>query len=343
MAASTIKDIARETGLSIATISKYINGGTLREKNRDAIAQAIQKLGYQVNEYARGLKSNKSRTIGVVIPELSNLFITQIITTIEEQLRGKGYSLIICDCHTSEDIECEVVRFLMGKMVDGIINMPVCKDGRHLKPVVEKGIPIVLIDRPAVNHALSAATDCVLIDNVRAAESATVHLLQHGHRDIGIIIGPADIFTSAQRLQGYNKALAEHHATQSERLIAYSDYTVEGGYAAMRMLLQAQNEMTAVFVTNYEMTLGAMIAASEMDVKIPEQLSFIGFDHMDLARVTHPKLTIVTQPLEEIGAQVARLLLERLQERTRKAPVTIALSTTLQQGASVQEPFGQAH
>lgn len=332
--AATIKDIARETGLSIATVSKYINGGKLREKNRAAIERAVKKLDYKVNEYARGLKSNKSRTIGVVIPELSNIFITQIITVFEQILRGRGYSVIICDCHTNEQIECDVVRFLMGKMVDGIINMPVCKDGRHLRPAVEGGIPIVLIDRTIPE--LSDFTDCVLIDNVRAAENATTHLLENGHRNIGIIIGPADIFTSAQRLEGYNRALAAHGGRRSENLTAYSDYTVQGGYESMRALLRAETGMTAVFVTNYEMTLGAIIAANESGVNIPDQLSFIGFDNLDLSRVAHPKLTIVSQPLEEIGAQVARLLLERLGADGYKAPMTVALSTTLQRGASVK-------
>lgn len=332
--AATIKDIARETGLGIATISKYINGGKLREKNRAAIELAIQRLDYKVNEYARGLKSNKSRTIGVIIPELSNLFITQIITVFEEILRGKGYSVIICDCHTDEQIECDVVRFLMGKMVDGIINMPMCKDGRHLAPAVEIEIPIVLIDRTVT--ALSDFTDCVLVDNVRAAQNATTHLLENGHRNIGIIIGPADIFTSAQRLQGYNRALTEHGGMLDSNLIAYSDYTVQGGYESMRALLKVDNAMTAVFVTNYEMTLGAIIAANEMGVNIPEQLSFIGFDNLDLSRVAHPRLTIVTQPLEEIGAQVARLLLERLGEHKHTPPATIVLPTALQEGASVK-------
>ena len=122
--AATIKDIARETGLSLATISKYLNGGSLREKNRLLIEQAIQKLDYHVNEYARGLKSNKSRSIGVVIPELSNLFVTQIISVIEGVLQSQGYSIIICDCQTDPERECQAVQFLLDKRVDGIINMP---------------------------------------------------------------------------------------------------------------------------------------------------------------------------------------------------------------------------
>ena len=330
---ATIKDIARETGLSIATISKYMNGATLREKNRVAIERAVKKLNYTVNEYARGLKSNKSRTIGVVIPELSNLFVTQIITKMEDILRAQGYSVMICDCHTDEKLECEAVRFLMGKMVDGIVNMPICRDGRHLKPALEKKIPIVLVDRTV--DALTGLADSVLIDNAAAAKMATSYLLERGHREIGIIIGPEGVFTTTQRLKGYFDAFGACGLTPGEANIQHGDYMLQGGYESMRRLL-AEKKCTAVFVTNYEMTLGAVIAINEAGLKIPEEISVIGFDNMDLSRITHPRLTIVTQPLEQIGTQVAKLLLEHLTGSTPCAPVSVSLSTTLQEGASVR-------
>lgn len=329
----TLKDIARETGLSVATISKYINGATLKERNRIAVEQAIEKLGYTVNEYARGLKSNKSRTVGVVIPELGNLFIAQIISHMEEILRAHGYSIIICDCHSDEELEVEAVRFLMAKMVDGIINMPTCKDGRHLQPVVEKGQPIVLVDR--MIPQLSEYANGVFIDNETAAYSATELLLQHGHRNIGILIGPGGVYTSQNRLAGYRRALADHGVACNENLIAYGDYSVQGGYECTRALLQADNDMSAIFITNYEMTLGAVIAINELNVRVPEELSVIGFDNMDLSRVTHPRLTIVTQPLREIGSKVAHIMLDRLTASVPGAPVSVSLPTAILPGQSV--------
>lgn len=331
--AATLKDIAKETGLSVATISKYINGATLKEKNRVTIERAIKKLGYTVNEYARGLKAQKSHTIGVIIPELSNLFITQIITVVEEILQEKGYSVIICDCHTEEERECKAVKFLLRKMVDGIINMPVCRDGRHLIPATEKGIPIVLVDRMV--ELSSPCIDYVLIDNIHAAEDATRYLLENGHRHIGIILGEAGIFTSAQRLEGYRQAFINAgYPIPSPEHVIHSDYTVQGGYASMRRLLKA-GDCSAVFVTNYEMTLGAMIAINEMGKKIPEEISLIGFDNLDLSQIMHPRLTIVTQPLEKMGAQIARLLLEHLAEEGEHTPVCLALSAALQKEESV--------
>lgn len=331
--AATIKDIARETGLSLATISKYLNGGALREKNRLAVERAIEKLDYHVNEYARGLKSNKSRTVGVVIPELSNLFVTQIISVVEGVLQEQGYSVIVCDCRSDSERECRAVRFLLEKRVDGIINMPVCSDGRHLRPAVDNGLPVLLLDRPI--DALGGIASCVLLDNENAARMAARRLLELGHRRIGILVGPKDVYTSRMRLNGYRAALKEYGVEPAEELIAYGDYTLEGGHRQIRRLLDEARGMTAVFVTNYEMTLGTLIALNERGVQIPSELSLIGFDNMDLSRVARPPLTIVSQPLEEIGLQAARLMLEFFSgERT--APVTVSLSASLQESQSTR-------
>lgn len=333
--ATTLKDIAKETGLSVATISKYVNGVPLKEKNRAAVEKAIKKLGYTANEYARGLKSNSSRSVGVLIPELSNLFITKIVTRMEELLRESGYSILICDCHTDEKLECEAVRFLLGKMVDGIINMPVCRDGRHLKPAVESGRPIVLLDRAV--PGLSGSADCVLIDNEAAAYSATRHLLENGHKRIGIIVGPADIFTSYHRLAGYRRALEEFGVSPDDALIEYSDYTLEGGFRSMNRLLESGAEISAALVTNNEMTLGAIIAVNEKQLRIPDELSFVGFDNLEMSRITHPALTIVSQPLDDIGSYAARLILDRLVRKRAGPPVSVSLSAELRLGASVRK------
>lgn len=333
--AATIKDIARETGLSLATISKYLNGGELREKNRIAVEAAIQKLDYHVNEYARGLKSNRSRTVGVVIPELSNLFITQIVSIVEGVLQERGYSVVICDCRSDEERECRAVQFLLEKRVDAILNMPVCSDGRHLLPALEKGRPIVLLDRPI--DALEGQVSCVRIDNESAAALAVNRLLALGHRSIGILAGPREIYTSRMRLKGCRDTLEAHGVEPREELAAFADYTVEGGYRQAARLLREVPDMTALFVSNYEMTLGALIALNERGVRIPQELSLIGFDNLDLARIARPPLTIVSQPLEEIGLGAADLLLGLLSgERT--VPTTLALSASLLEGQSVAAP-----
>ena len=329
--ATTIKDIAKQTGLGLATISKYLNGGNVLAGNKTAIEKAIKELDFRVNEFARGLKTSKSKTIGVVIPELSNIFCTSIITIIEDILRQKGYGILVCDCRTDEKLECEATEFLVNKMVDGIISMPVSKNGEHLKLPLSKGIPVVLIDRKV--EGLNV--DAVLVDNVAAAENAVEYLIDHGHREIGIICGPRDVFTSHQRQLGYSQAFIKKGMFPKQELIAYGDYTVQSGYENLKKLLVENKSLSALFVTNYEMTLGAIIAINELGIKIPEQISLIGFDNMHLSQVVQPKLTIISQPISKIAENVAHIMLKRLSQDKHDEPQIVNLSTQLILGESV--------
>lgn len=330
--AATIKDIAKKTGLGLATISKYLNGGNVLEVNKQAIEKAIIELDFHINEFARGLKTNKSKTIGVVIPELNNIFCTSIITIMEDILRQKGYGILVCDCRTDEKLETEATEFLVNKMVDGIISMPVSRDGKHLKLPISKNLPVVLIDRKV--EGLSV--DAVVVDNVSASEKAIEYLIDNGHKEIGIVCGPKDIFTSGQRLLGYTQAFIKKGILPAQSLISYGDYTVESGHRCLKELLNENPTLSAVFVTNYEMTLGAIIAINELGIKIPEQISLIGFDNLHLAQVIKPKLTIISQPLQEIAEHAAYLMLKRLsEEESYKGGETINLSTELLIGESV--------
>lgn len=307
--AATMKDIARRTGLGLATISSYFNGGNVREKNRIKIEEAIEELHYEVNEVARGLKTNATRTIGVVIPELNNTFCAEIITGMEDVLRSHGYATIVCDCRTDKKLEREAVEFLTRRRVDGIINMPVDEEGNHLKRFQKTGKPIVLIDR----KIQGINCDSVLVDNKKAAEDAVRYFIERGHRNIGIIGGPEGVFTAQERMAGYYKALESAGIPVSESLIWHGDYTIQGGVRGLEELVQNNPEMTAVFVTNYEMTMGAMIGVNELGIRIPEQLSMIGFDNLQFARACNPKLTIVAQPTDGIAKEVAKVMLNHLE------------------------------
>lgn len=307
--AATMKDIARRTGLGLATISSYFNGGNVREKNRIKIEEAIEELHYEVNEVARGLKTNATRTIGVVIPELNNTFCAEIITGMEDILRNHGYATIVCDCRTDKKLEREAVEFLIRRRVDGIINMPVDEEGNHLKRFQKTGKPIVLIDR----KIQGIDCDSVLVDNKKAAEDAVHYFIERGHQNIGIIGGPEEVFTAQERMAGYCKALESAGIPVRESLIWHGDYTIQGGVRGLEELVQNNPEMTAVFVTNYEMTMGAMIGVNELGIRIPEQLSMIGFDNLQFARACNPKLTIVSQPTDGIAKEVAKVMLDRLE------------------------------
>lgn len=328
---ATIKDIAKRTGLGLATISSYLNGGNVREKNRIKIEEAIEELHFEVNEVARGLKTNRTKTIGVVIPELNNIFCAQIITEVEDILRGHGYATMICDCRTDEKLENEAVEFLLHRRVDGIINMPVHTNGSHLKNVIRMKKPIVLIDRQLED----VNCDCVLVDNYAAAKDAVNRLILAGHKKIGMLAGPQDIFTAQERLHGYRAAFGEAGILVEEKLIGYSDYTIAGGAKAMEQLLLNNLDMTAVFVSNYEMTMGAVIGLNEQGIHIPQTLSLIGFDNEEFARACSPRLSIVSQPTKAIAKEVARLMLCRL-EGMEDSIERIKLQTEFIEGKSVK-------
>ncbi len=332
--AATMKDIARRTGLGLATISSYFNGGNVREKNRKKIEEAIEELHYEVNEVARGLKTNATKTIGVVIPELNNVFCSEIITGMEDVLRSHGYATIICDCRTDRNLEKEAVEFLTRKRVDGIINMPVDVSGTHLKAFDRTGKPIVIIDRKI--QGLSC--DSVLVDNERAAEDAVEFLMENGHRNIGIIVGPQEIFTAQERLKGYYAAHEKRGIPVQESLIYHGDYIIQGGVKGLEELVKKNPQMTAVFVTNYEMTMGAVIGINELGIHMPKELSMIGFDNLQFARACSPKLTIVSQPTEAIGEKVAQMILSRLGvgKETEEKTVTLKLQTEIIMGKSVR-------
>jgi LacI family transcriptional regulator len=331
--ASTMKDIAKRTGLGLATISKYLNGGQVRPNNKKLIDDAVRELHFVPNEFARGLKTSQSRTIGVVIPELGNAFITSIITGMEDMLRKQNYAVIVCDCRSDIRREREAISFLINKRVDGLINMPTDTSGVHLLPALEAQIPIVLVDR--MLKPLAGKVSAVIVDNVDAAEKATRHLLNANHTSIALILGNESIYTTQKRREGYQNALKEFDITLREELIVYSDYTMEGGYIAMKKLLCLAQRPTAVFVTNYEMTLGAIIALSEAQINIPDDMSFIGFDKLDLFGAMFPNLTLVKQPQNAISECVARQLLSLLSGE-KASPQVIMLSTQLHEGSTVK-------
>ncbi len=329
--AATIKDIAERTGLGLATISKYLNGGQVRPQNKVLIDEAIAKLHFVPNEFARSLKSNHSRTIGVVIPELSNTFITSIIARIEDILRQQNYAVIVCDCRSDVKREKDAISFLISKRVDGIIIMPTDSSGENLQPVLNESIPIVLVDRmiPKLNGQVCA----VVVDNEDASRKMTAHLLDAGHRDIALILGPRDVYTAWTRWAGYRAAMEEAGVRINEKLVYYSDYTMQGGFTAMKTLLEQRP--TAVFSTNYEMTIGAMIALNEARLSVPGDISLVGFDRFDLFGAISPELTLIQQPLGDISESVSNQMLSMLEQKKQLRQLVL-LSAKLLHGESVR-------
>ena len=331
---STMKDLARETGLGLATISKYFNGGTVREKNRVLIESAVKKLHYVPNEVARSLKTQQTRVIGVIIPELSNAFITSIISSMEDILRRHDYAVIVCDCRSDPKREKEAVEFLMHRRVDGLINMATDTTGAHLKSALDADIPILLVDR--LIDSLRSRVSAVIIDNVYASGQAVRKLLDLGHRKIGLVLGSPHLYTTDARLTGYLSTLQGAGIKPDEQYIRYGDYTMDGGYQSVQELLKLKDPPTALFITNFEMTLGGMLALQHNGIEVPKDLSVIGFDKLELFAGIFPELTLIRQPQLSIGREAANLMLDMLSSRNTTAPRIVTLTTELAEGSSVR-------
>lgn len=329
--AATIKDVAKATRLSIATISKFINGGNVLEGNKLLIENAIKELDFKVNSIARGLKTSKTMTIGVLIPDLKNIFCTTIVSNIENTLSRSGYSTMICDYNHSPVQEKEKLRFLVEKQVDGIITMPQDGWAQGVQELFSRNIPVVFIDRAIKG----IECDAVLVDNLNASYNAVETLLTKGHRRVGIICGPDEIFTAQERLKGYYNVHEDYRVPVDAALVKKGDYEMESGYLLLNELLDLPNPPTAVFVTNYEMTLGAVMAINERNIRMPDELSFIGFDNLQMARVVKPALSIVVQPMECIGETAANVLLRRMRDDMSGFPSMFRLKTELIEGNSV--------
>ena len=328
---TTIKDVARHANLGLATVSRYINGGNVRERNKLAIESAIKELNFEVNDFARGLRSKKSLTIGVVIPEISDIFMTTILSYVSDILRTNGYSMIFSDCRSDDKREHEAIRFLLLKKVDGLITMPYNQSGSQLKPLIEKKIPIVLIDREIAKFDNSI--HAVLVDNARASEEATQLLIDAGHRNIGLILGPEQVYTSRQRFLGYRQALTNSNIPLDMSYVQYTDFRVSSGYERTVHLL-SQVKPSALFTTNYYLTLGAMMAISDMRLSVPNDIAIIGFDNMQASKVLKPQLTLIEQPFEEIAENAAEIMLSALSGELDKSEIRI-LPTSLHRGESI--------
>ncbi len=328
--AATIRDIKEQTGLSLATISKYLNGGNVLPENRVKIEAAIRELHYEVNEMARGLVTNRTRTVGVLAYSVESIFNGTLLRHIGNSLRRAGYGLMICDSCDDVKIEAENVNFLLSKKVDGIIALPVSTKTDSLRAAKKAGVPVVLIDRSSEDGAF----DCVRIDNRRAAYRAVRFLLENGHREIGIVCSHTE-YTGEERYRGYEDAMREANCELRQEYCAAGTHSIEFGFEGMSRLLSLKERPTAVFMTNYELALGAVMALNKTKLHCPGDISLMGFDDLIMSHVIHPRLHMVVQPMKEMGERAAELLLERIGSKEREMAMEIVLGTRISEGDSV--------
>lgn len=328
---ATIKDVAEYAGVAISTVSKYINGGNVLEENKILIDEAIDNLNYRVNEIARGLKTNKTMAVGVLIPSFEDDFCTTIVSYIEDVLQKNGYSLVLCDYKKDKDTFQGRLEFLLNKMVDGLIIFPLEFSKDIIKKLKSSDIPMIIVDQVLEGIEF----DTIVTDNIDAAYKAVNYLIENNHEKIGIICGTKGMYTSEERLKGYTKAHIENNLQVDKAFIRFGDYGVHSGHNAFMDLIDLKEAPTAVLVTNYEMTLGTIMAINERNIIIPDDISLIGFDNIEMAKVIKPSLSIVVQPMQEIGEKAASLLINRLNDEREDFPAFIKLKSKLLRKNSV--------
>jgi LacI family transcriptional regulator len=317
--AATLNDVATRAGVSVSTASRVLNGQAAKFRISAETARTVRKaaeaLSYRANHLARGLRLQKTHTLGVVVPDLSNPFFAHIVKRIQSAAHGHGYSLVVCNTDESLDLEVEQARLLLRRRVDGLIALPVGQRYDHFEDWIETGVPLVLVDRCGDGLGVPS----VEVDNYRGAYEATEHLLAAGHRRIALIQGLTGTSTNTARVRGYREALAAHGVPDDEALVVGGDFRQQNGYVEAKLLLQLEHPPTALFATSDLITLGVLDALAEEGVSVPHDVSLLSFDDFDFAPHLKCPITAVRQPREMMGELAVKLLVEQFEGGAREA------------------------
>jgi LacI family transcriptional regulator len=321
----TIRDVARVAKVSTATVSHVINNSrAVAKATRERVLAVMKELSYHPNAVARDLRRQRTETLGLIISDVANPFFPMLVRGVEDTANQHGYNVILCNTDEDAVKESRYLQVLFGRRVDGYLVVPTSGAAGALAALLERKRPLVLIDR--LIEGLD--TDAVVVDNVQGAYDATTHLLNHGHRKVGVITGPLHLTTARERLDGYARALKEHGLEVEERLVRRSNFKEESGYQCAMDLLRSELRPTALFAANNLLMIGALRAFAEAGVSVPSEVAVVTFDDMPWAPFITPPMTTVAQPAYQMGAAAAQLLLERLHGR-RKRPKVLRHPTKL--------------
>ena len=302
---ATIKDVASEVGVSVATVSRALNGvDRVRPEVRERVVAAAEKLSYRPNAVARSLKSQNTRTLGLVIPNIRNPFFTQTARVVEDAARERGYSLIFGNTDESPEKEAEYLDMLLEKQVDGLIVSPARATSPHLENIVRDEVPVVFLDR----FVQGIKAPVVRANGRRAVDELVEHLTELGHEKLAIISGPVETVPGLERRDAFLSGAEERNVPVSEGCAKVGDFRRESGFKAMRELLNLDEPPTAVFAANNLMALGALQALKRAGMRIPEDISFASFDDVSWFELLEPAITVIEQPVAELGTAAAEML-----------------------------------
>jgi LacI family transcriptional regulator len=318
---STIRDVAKLAGVSTATVSHVLNNSrAVRPETRQQVLEAIKRLNYRPSAIARSLTMNVTRSIGVLVADITNPFFAAIVRGLENRLETYGYQLIVCNTDEQPEREARYLDLLLARRVDGMIIAPTGAEQPLLHDFVAHNIPLVFIDRKPPDPL----GPVIAVDNVASGYAATDHLLRLGHRYIAILVRSPMLSTVLGRLEGYRQAFRDHHVPVNESLICISDYALEAAHEAAQRLLATHPWLTAIIATNHTLTLGVLEALQEQYLRYPDDISLVVFDDGPWHALITPALTAIRQPIAALcdaTVNTLRAALERKSARAEMQPL----------------------
>ena len=313
----TIQDIAKMANVSTTTVSRVINNKTegVSEATREKILKIIHDTGYKPNSLARGLITKKTKTIGLIIPDITNPFFPELARGVEDMANKNGFNVFLCNTDDDPSKEKKYIDALKEKYVDGIIFTVSSNPNReHINELLKCGIPIVMMDRELEDSDVK----CVYIDNLEGGYIATKYLINLGHKKIGCITGPLKSKSAIDRYKGYEKAMLESGISINKDLVIESNYKIEGGILATNKLLN-NSEVSAIFTCNDIMAYGAYKVIKQRGYSVPQDISIVGFDNIYISNMMEKELTTIDQPTYSMGATATKMLIRSINgERINK-------------------------
>jgi len=308
----TIRDVAKEAGVSVATVSRFINKiSYISQETEQKIQEVMKRLDYQPNEVARGLAKQKSNTIALIIPDITNPFFPELVIAIEDSAKQKGYNLILVNSHDADLKNPNFWKEFQSRYIDGFILASFDFNEEVLNSIEKLKIPFVKVDRAADFQS----TDSIGVDNYQGAVMAVEHLIEIGCRKIAHISGPASFSPSIDRIRGYKDTISKIFPHQ-EPIIYQGDFSMEGGKQVTLRMMEEYPDIDGIFLANDMMAIGSLKALKILNIQVPADLALIGFDGIKITEMVEPELSTITQPIYNIGVAATNKLIHFIEQTT---------------------------
>lgn len=316
--------MARQAQVSTGTVSKYLNHQPIRAANREKIEKAIDALGYRVNASARALKTSRSATVGVLLPDIAGVYSPKVVREIENCLYREGYSVLIADAPNVE-LEEKKLRLMLDRMVDGIIVFPLSGSYENYQYILDQDVPLCIVDQ----YLPGIPCPQIVSDNVMAVHRATTELLNAGCGKIAVITGPQENSTAMERLRGYRSALESFGITPEPELICTAEFTEEGGYRAFERLMELPDRPDGVIACNHGLTAGVVMCALDKGISFPRDMALVGFDYAGLPKLTRMEFGVIEQSIHDIAQAAVMQLMRRIRGESRAGELLLQRIPTM--------------